>query len=83
MSEIRRNVAKYVARLGLAFSQVMTHIDIDIDRDVIDYIEDIEREGYCFSDGVGMISKELVEKVYEKLKIECKNKPSAMQIRFD
>jgi hypothetical protein len=82
MSKIRQNVAKYVARLGLAFSQVMTHIDID--RDVeINYIEDIQREGYCFSDGIGMISKELAEKVYEKLKIECRNKPSAMQIRFD
>jgi hypothetical protein len=31
MSEIRRNVAKYVAQLGLTFSQVMTHIIVEKD----------------------------------------------------
>jgi hypothetical protein len=95
MSKIRRNVPKYVARLGLVFSQAMTHININKDTK-IDVYPDIEgglkpdfrnpklltKERYVFSDGIGMVSEKIGEKVYKQLPNECIQRPSAMQIRF-
>ena len=95
MSKIRRNVPKYVARLGLVFSQAMTHVNISKDTQ-IDVFPDIEgsfkrdfrnpqlltRERYVFSDGIGMVSQMIAEKVYKQLPNECLHRPSAMQIRF-
>ena len=95
MSKIRRNVPKYVARLGLVFSQAMTHINIS-EETTIDVFPDIEgtfkrdfrnpelstKERYVFSDGIGMVSDMIAEKVYRQLPNECIHRPSAMQIRF-
>ncbi|XP_054164742.1 uncharacterized protein LOC128962395 [Oppia nitens] len=95
MSKIRKNVPKYVARLGLVFSQAMTHISID-NNTKIDVFPDIEgslkpdyrnsqiltKERYVFSDGIGMVSEEIAEKVYKQLPFDCIHRPSAMQIRF-
>ncbi|CAG2100088.1 unnamed protein product [Medioppia subpectinata] len=95
MSKIRKNVPKYVARLGLVFSQAMTHISID-SQTQIDYFADIEgpfkpdfrnpqiltKERYVFSDGIGMVSEAIAEKVYKQLPNDCIQRPSAMQIRF-
>ncbi|KAL9641668.1 hypothetical protein ABK040_016899 [Willaertia magna] len=58
-------VAKYAARLGQCFS--CTDLSITLKED--EYIEekDIIRNGYCFSDGIGKISKNLSKRIYEKL----------------
>ncbi|CAN6727693.1 unnamed protein product [Malus baccata var. baccata] len=76
-----RNVAKYGARLGQAFSS--SRETFNVDRDEIELIPDvkIERSGfkYCFSDGIGKISAEFAERVARK----CgrSSTPSALQIR--
>ncbi|KAB2624280.1 RNA-dependent RNA polymerase 1 [Pyrus ussuriensis x Pyrus communis] len=76
-----RNVAKYGARLGQAFSS--SRETFNVDRDEIELIPDvkIERSGvkYCFSDGIGKISAEFAERVARK----CgrSSTPSAFQIR--
>ncbi|XP_054164765.1 uncharacterized protein LOC128962416 [Oppia nitens] len=94
MSHIRKNVAKYVARLGLAFSQVMKHIIVNPNSNETEVINDIEGdfkvdengdkldEKYNFSDGIGRVSIDIMKEVYKELPNECTNKPSAMQIRY-
>lgn len=90
MSKLLRNVPKYVARLGLAFSHGLIHIKIDPRTTSVYVIDDIYGgkkpfqmdEHYIISDGIGMISPELAEDIYRLIPNECLNKPSAMQIRF-
>lgn len=73
-------VAKYAARLGQAFSSTRTSWNkVDIVN-----IPDIERNGYCFSDGVGKMSSFVARMIAEHLKIPstmllC---PSAFQFRL-
>ncbi|CAF1118346.1 unnamed protein product [Rotaria sordida] len=92
------NVGKYVARLGLWFSKsIPTGITLnyteDFDRRVqngeycVTKIDDIERNGYCFTDGNGFISKGLARTIAKKLgcRIKTMNQdiyPSAYQIRM-
>ena len=56
-----RNVAKYAARMGQCFSSTVTSGKMRIKRDEFDEIPDIKTEcgKYTFSDGIGMISKEV------------------------
>ncbi|CAF3141033.1 unnamed protein product [Rotaria sp. Silwood2] len=91
------NVGKYVARLGLWFSKstptgiILNYTD-DFDRRVqngeycVTKIDDIERNGHCFTDGNGFISKGLARMVAKKLGCRIKTinhdiYPSAYQIR--
>ncbi|CAF4720264.1 unnamed protein product [Rotaria sp. Silwood1] len=92
------NIGKYVARLGLWFSKsIPTGITLtyteDFDRRVqngeycVTKIDDIERNGYCFTDGNGFISKGLARIVAKKLGCRIKTLnhdiyPSAYQIRM-
>ncbi|RWS10423.1 RNA-dependent RNA polymerase 1-like protein, partial [Dinothrombium tinctorium] len=86
ISEIR-NVAKYVARVGLAFSQALAHIDVPQNKNIVKLLPDIKGgkhphsgKPYTFSDGVGMISPDLAKKVCVAL--GRYNIPSAFQIRY-
>lgn len=54
-----RCVATYVARLGQCFSSTKDSVELD----KVDRIEDIEKGKYCFTDGIGKISKSLAKKV--------------------
>ncbi|XP_077498372.1 uncharacterized protein LOC144109451 [Amblyomma americanum] len=79
-----RLASKYMARLGLAFSQSMGKIHVP--QEWTSVVPDIELKGprknlhYIFSDGVGRISSPLLAKVHEILPRE--GKPSAVQIRY-
>ncbi|KAL4906855.1 hypothetical protein BDW74DRAFT_176457 [Aspergillus multicolor] len=76
-----RNIAKYAARLGQcfsttrAFSGCTAHVKV---------INDVERNGYTFSDGVGKISMFLAQMAASELKIKTpiKEPPSAYQFRL-
>lgn len=76
--------SKYMARLGLAFSQSLGRIRVPLS--CTEVVPDIECDGpkrnlhYVFSDGVGRISTALLAKVHEALPRECR--PSAIQIRY-
>ncbi|KAI9223018.1 RNA dependent RNA polymerase-domain-containing protein [Blastocladiella britannica] len=85
--EIRQNIGdlsaihipgKYGARLGQAFSTTTaaTQVPVALTRE----IPDVERNGYCFSDGVGRMSPSLAEKIAGPLKVDTP--PTAVQIRY-
>lgn len=52
--DLIKTVSKRMARISLLFSSV-TMTEVDIDQDMIVYEEDIERNGYNFTDGCGGI----------------------------
>lgn len=79
-----RNPSKYMARLGLAFSQAIGYVHVP--QSCTEVVEDIlvpgRREGlqYNFSDGVGRISRSILQKVHQALPEE--GEPCAIQIRY-
>ncbi len=69
--------AKYAARLGQCFSSTKP---IPICAEQVVEIADIERNGYCFSDGIGRISRSLAESIAVDLGFEVMGDvPSAYQ----
>lgn len=76
-----RVVAKYAARLGQCFSTTRALTDSPISQS-IEEIEDITRNNWCFTDGVGKISPKLAEYVAKPLRLTRKIVPSAIQFRY-
>eukprot|EP00210_Caulerpa_lentillifera_P001869 g1798.t1 len=74
-----RNVAKYISRLGQAFSTSIQTINIEPDE--CEHIADIKDNGYTFTDGIGKISPGLACKIAAKLE-HCSGVPCAFQVRF-
>ncbi|KAL3436741.1 RNA dependent RNA polymerase-domain-containing protein [Aspergillus tetrazonus] len=76
-----RSIAKHTARLGQCFSTTRAISGCTAH---VKKIDDIERNGYIFSDGVGRISKFLAQIVKSELKIKTPTKepPSAYQFRL-
>lgn len=76
-----RNVAKYAARLGQCFSTTRAVAGCPIQ---VRKIDDVVRNGYTFSDGVGRISKFLAQMATSELKIKTftGDIPSAFQFRL-
>lgn len=81
------NVAKKMARMGQCFSSTEESVKVPLGGGKREEIADIvggkhPRSGrpFIFSDGIGMISKQLLEKVCKKL--EMAEVPSAIQIRY-
>ncbi|KAL4970044.1 RNA dependent RNA polymerase-domain-containing protein [Aspergillus stella-maris] len=76
-----RNIAKHAARLGQCFSttRAVSGCTAHVVR-----IDDVERNGYTFSDGVGKISNFLAQMAMSELKIKTPNgePPSAYQFRL-
>ena len=82
------NVAKKMARMGQTLSS--SQETISIEEDEYEVVDDVSWPGsvhpesgkpYCFSDGVGSISSELMRDVAKCLRWEV-DPPSAVQIRF-
>ncbi|XP_033101368.1 probable RNA-dependent RNA polymerase 1 isoform X2 [Anneissia japonica] len=79
-------VAKYISRMGQCFSTSESALKVEVESGQVEFEYDIEggldREfkPYCFSDGIGKISKALRNKVCTKLNIKAE--PSAFQIRY-
>ncbi|KAI9740016.1 MAG: hypothetical protein M1818_004767 [Claussenomyces sp. TS43310] len=75
-----RVVAKYAARLGQCFSTTRA---IHSARVKIVKLEDVERNGYCFTDGVGKISDLLANLIAQDLNLPSDmSPPSAFQFRM-
>ncbi|WEW57495.1 RNA-dependent RNA polymerase [Emydomyces testavorans] len=76
-----KEIAKHAARLGQCFSttRAVTGCPVQIRE-----IEDVERNGYTFSDGVGRISRFLAQMVVSEFKITtpCGEPPSVFQFRL-
>ncbi|RWS09175.1 RNA-dependent RNA polymerase 1-like protein [Dinothrombium tinctorium] len=87
-------VGKFVAKIGLAFSEVERFVDVS--EAMIEYIKDEEMEynhevygkkKYNFTDGIGMVSENIAEKIQRELKntsllFSVDRVPSAFQIRI-
>ncbi|KAH8802793.1 RNA dependent RNA polymerase-domain-containing protein [Xylogone sp. PMI_703] len=71
-------VAKYAARLGQCFST--TRAIKGAEPEIVE-IPDIERNGCCFSDGVGKISRTLAQRIASELRI-LSTVPSVFQFRL-
>ena len=78
-SEIR-SPAKCAARIGQAFSDTLIAVRIPIE--CVDIMEDIERSGRTFSDGCGLISHSVHNRICELYAQSRKLKPTLFQIRF-
>ncbi|KAM0356082.1 hypothetical protein ACHAPU_000476 [Fusarium lateritium] len=73
-------VAKYAARLGQCLST--TRELRGVSSPETRQIPDIERNGYCFTDGVGKISSFLAQLIVEDVTLDVFAKPSAFQFRM-
>ena len=75
-----RNVAKCAARMGQCFSSTYATVEVPL-TGVKFNLPDIERNNHNFSDGIGIITRDLATEVAEKLKLDI-DPPSAYQIRY-
>ncbi|XP_059275251.1 RNA-dependent RNA polymerase 6-like [Lycium ferocissimum] len=71
-----RNIAKCAARIGQCFSSTYATVEV-----LPSEVPDIKRNGYVFSDGIGMMSADLAIEIAEKLQLSV-NPPCAYQIRY-
>ncbi|KAI1140661.1 RdRP-domain-containing protein [Hypoxylon sp. FL0543] len=78
-----RIVAKYAARLGQCFSTTRIPRSSPIGQ-TIKHIQDIEHNGWCFSDGVGKIAPSRAKFLVQNLNMDktAANIPSAFQFRL-
>lgn len=75
-----REIPKYVARIGQCFSTTRAVNSIGLQPQILE-IDDIVRNGYNFTDGVGKISKFLAAMVSQELHLG-KHPPSVFQFRM-
>ena len=75
-----RVVAKYAARLGQCFST--TRAINGLSNPTLVKIDDIERNGFCFTDGVGKISLVMAQIIANDLGLPGNTAPSAFQFRL-
>ena len=76
-----KSSARRAARIGQAFSETPYSLPLDEADITVVAISDVERNGRVFSDGVGTISREAVEEMYEVLP-ESKRDATAFQVRW-
>lgn len=72
--------AKCAARIGQAFSETPTAITLA--PGVVKEIPDVRRNGRVFSDGVGIVSLSVLEKIWEALPFGKSKNPLLLQIRY-
>ena len=78
-----KTVAKLAKRIGLLFSSAEMAATLQPDR--CEDIDDITIGDYCFTDGCGLISRDLARLVVQRKNIVFRNKryhPSVFQIRY-
>ncbi|KAF9469267.1 RNA dependent RNA polymerase-domain-containing protein [Collybia nuda] len=85
-STLLKHPSKYAARLAQAFTATVSSVKIWPDQ--WEQVDDLGKEPYQFTDGVGTISQTLGDKIWAALCAERRDnrrnsvKPSAYQIRF-
>lgn len=77
--DLIRSPAKCAARIGQAFTD--TSDSIPLDPSWIKTIPDVERNGRCFTDGVGTISRDLLRMVWSHFTTTGKQHATVLQIR--
>ncbi|KAF6763917.1 RNA dependent RNA polymerase-domain-containing protein [Ephemerocybe angulata] len=83
-TELLRHPSKYAARLAQAFTA--TDSSVKVHRNNWEEVPDLGNKPYLFTDGVGTISKDLRDRIWEAMIKNGKRPgnvvPSAFQIRF-
>ncbi|KAH7934737.1 uncharacterized protein LOC119404960 [Rhipicephalus sanguineus] len=80
------SIAKKMARMGQCFSSTEESVQVPLgigavtEADKVGGCHPKSKNPYVFSDGIGMVSRSLLQKVCQKLGIE--DEPSAIQIRY-
>ncbi|XP_037288524.2 uncharacterized protein LOC119181398 [Rhipicephalus microplus] len=80
------SIAKKMARMGQCFSSTEESVQVPLgvgaitEADKVGGRHPMSKNPYVFSDGIGMVSRSLLQKVCQKLGIE--DEPSAIQIRY-
>lgn len=72
--------AKCAARIGQALSETVPSVEIALE--AVEIAEDIERGDRVFSDGVGTVSRSIMDRIWDKYALHAKVKPTVIQIRF-
>jgi hypothetical protein len=78
-----KSVGKKAKRIGLLFSSAEMALELSPDR--CEDIDDVELEDYIFTDGCGLISKQLADQLSQRRKIAYRGQryhPSVFQIRY-
>ncbi|KAF8507372.1 RdRP-domain-containing protein [Hysterangium stoloniferum] len=85
-TELMRCPARYAARLSQAFTATESSVFVEVDQ--IFKLPDIKRNGFCFSDGNGPMSREMAVAIQDALSTNgggrnrSRRTPSAFQIRI-
>jgi hypothetical protein len=72
--------ARFAARIGQTFSDTLTSISVG--PEFVKIIPDVQRNDRVFSDGCGIISKEVLWKIYRDYPRRAAVRPTVFQIRF-
>lgn len=75
-----RSPARCAARIGQSFSDATCTVPVQ--KFAVRRINDVERNGRCFSDGCGTLSQELLREVWLRYALRKDLKPTLLQIRF-
>lgn len=75
-----RSPAKCAARIGQNFTD--TNATVDVAQSAVRYLPVVERNGRDFSDGVGTISSDLLQRIWRVYGQKRLLKPTVLQIRF-
>jgi hypothetical protein len=76
-----RSPAKCAARIGQAFTDTHVHVATEVGWTY--KVKDVERNGRCFSDGCGLISSDLADKIIENYPgMKGRPRVNGFQIRF-
>ncbi len=75
-----RSPAKCAARIGQAFSQTMSSIKVP--PEAIQTMPDTIRNGRTFSDGVGVCSREVMQKIWDQYTVAHGSRPTVIQVRI-
>lgn len=76
-----KSPAKCAARIGQTFSDANDTIKVQSDTTVIQ-MPDVKRNGYCFTDGVGTISQDLLLDVWMEFTRTRRHNATLLQIRY-
>ncbi|KAK9448603.1 RNA dependent RNA polymerase-domain-containing protein [Limtongia smithiae] len=73
-----KSIAKNMARVGQCFSTTRA---LRTTKPLVKYIPDIERNGFCFTDGVGKMSPAVAQIIASEI-LQTPTSPSAVQFRL-
>lgn len=75
-----KSPSKMAARIGQTFSDTVASIEVP--REIVIRMNDVERNDRCFSDGVGAISLSVARQIWRQYGSKAPKRPTVFQIRY-